>query len=458
MLPPREAPAAAHLTVRWGNATVVATQVALAREPSFLDGAVRIEKSDAGFALVVVPVSGAAEVRAAILPERRQRVFAGPFTIVVDTETEAQVPLVRRALVGARALVADGASFALHVTVIAIVAFFADPLAPHEPLDLSHLVDAVAEAPRPSDEEDLSGAAGVIEGANVSSAAPEGASGSANDTVADRGIPVPGPRGADRTPESYRSRDELLADAASFGIISLVRTADARMASPWNGADDLASAGGASGIAWGNTLGEGLGYGGLGLLGIGEGAGGKGAGAPWGGSGGGLGFAGATCDDQCMGAMMGHGMGRGTGARLGGSHRTRAPVVRCGAGNAASAPADDKSGPMPVEGPRLASASGGGGCVASVVGRLPPEVIQRVVRQNFGRMKACYQTQTDTQGRVTVRFVIQRDGSVGGVRASGEGVRDSLASCVGKAFGAISFPQPEGGVVTVAYPIVFSPE
>ena len=102
------------------------------------------------------------------------------------------------------------------------------------------------------------------------------------------------------------------------------------------------------------------------------------------------------------------------------------------------------------------------GCSANVSGRLPPETIQRVVRQNFGRFRLCYEKDLKEQPsvfmRVTVSFTIGRDGSVSRARGSGEGgAPASTANCVAEAFRAIAFPQPEGGVVNVTYPIVFTP-
>lgn len=131
------------------------------------------------------------------------------------------------------------------------------------------------------------------------------------------------------------------------------------------------------------------------------------------------------------GAGPGSGQGFGSGhGRLGGSHRAKPPQVRMGA--------------------------------TQVSGRLPPEVIQRIVRQNFGRFRLCYEqdlrTQPSLAQRVTVSFTIGRDGSV--TRASGTadgGAPQSTASCVARAFSGISFPEPEGGVVNVTYPLVFSP-
>jgi photosystem II stability/assembly factor-like uncharacterized protein len=88
--------------------------------------------------------------------------------------------------------------------------------------------------------------------------------------------------------------------------------------------------------------------------------------------------------------------------------------------------------------------------------------VQRVVRQNFGRFRRCYEDglhgNPSLEGRVAVKFVIARDGSVmtsqdGGSDLADDGVRQ----CVVRSFGTLSFPKPEGGIVTVVYPIVLSP-
>jgi Ca-activated chloride channel family protein len=157
-----------------------------------------------------------------------------------------------------------------------------------------------------------------------------------------------------------------------------------------------------------DSIGDAFGAGGLGLSGVGQGGGGQGFG---------------------MGLGSGEGFGAGHG-RLSGSHRSDPPKVRMGA--------------------------------TSVSGRLPPEVIQRIVRQNFGRFRLCYENglrnNFNLQGRVTVRFVIDRAGAVSSVSNGGSDMPDNgVVSCVMRAFWGLSFPQPEGGIVTVTYPIMFSP-
>ena len=96
-------------------------------------------------------------------------------------------------------------------------------------------------------------------------------------------------------------------------------------------------------------------------------------------------------------------------------------------------------------------------------GRLAPEVIQRVVRLNDGRYRACYEnglrTDPGLQGRVTVKFMIDRTGGVAVAADGGSDIPDEgVRRCVVSSFLSLSFPAPDSGAVTVVYPIVFSPE
>ena len=187
-------------------------------------------------------------------------------------------------------------------------------------------------------------------------------------------------------------------------------------AAPARAADPMS----ARGNMWGDEIGDSFGAGGLGLSGVGEGGGGR-----------------AEAQEFGMIGTLGHGAGTGSGqgfgsghGRLGGSHRASPPTVRMGA--------------------------------TTVNGRLPPEVIQRIVRQNFGRFRLCYENglrnNPNLQGRVSVRFVIGADGAVSNVANAGSDLPDAAATaCVIRAFVGLSFPQPEGGIVTVTYPILFAP-
>jgi hypothetical protein len=97
-----------------------------------------------------------------------------------------------------------------------------------------------------------------------------------------------------------------------------------------------------------------------------------------------------------------------------------------------------------------------------ISGRLPPEVIQRVVRLNHGRFRGCYQkallAKPRLSGRVAVRFVIGPVGHVMSVSDEGSTL-DSPATirCVLESFSKLEFPIPEGGDVTVVYPLRLTP-
>jgi beta-lactamase regulating signal transducer with metallopeptidase domain len=95
-------------------------------------------------------------------------------------------------------------------------------------------------------------------------------------------------------------------------------------------------------------------------------------------------------------------------------------------------------------------------------GRLAPEVIQQVVRQNFGAFRACYesglQKNSKLEGRVTVKYVINPDGTVQGAADEHSTLPDGeVVHCVVGGFAALTYPPPEGGYVTVVYPIEFNP-
>jgi hypothetical protein len=97
-----------------------------------------------------------------------------------------------------------------------------------------------------------------------------------------------------------------------------------------------------------------------------------------------------------------------------------------------------------------------------VNGRLPPEVIQQVVRANFDPMRDCYEAglkrNNGLQGRVAVKFVIDREGRVTCAEDFQSDMPDrQIIRCIVAEYRKLRFPKPEGGVVTVVYPIIFSP-
>ena len=179
----------------------------------------------------------------------------------------------------------------------------------------------------------------------------EGSMGNPNVTATNKRYAVKGP--ADNQ-DPHIAKQAALRDAMEFGMIGLLNSGaggdpDAPTA-PWGREDSMGNdEKSARGNMWGDEIGDAFGAGGLGLTGIGEGGGGKGEGI-------GLGNIGTI--GHGAGTGTGQGFGSGSG-RLGGTHKSKPPSVRMGA--------------------------------TSVSGRLPPEVIQRIVRQNFGRFRLCYE-------------------------------------------------------------------
>ena len=223
--------------------------------------------------------------------------------------------------------------------------------------------------------------------------------------------------------DSAIARQEALREAAEFGMFGLLNADGGAPKSPWGrenalGNDPMS----ARGNMWGDAIGDSYGAGGLGLTGTGAGDGGGG------GRGEGIGL--GNIGTMGHGSGLGSGQGYGSGG-LGGHAHARAPKIRQG--------------------------------TTTVNGRLPPEVIQRIVRQNFGRFRLCYEQgllkDPKLTGMVATKFVIDTQGAVtSAARDASTTMSDaSVVSCVTRAFSSFSFPQPEGGIVTVVYPVIFEP-
>ena len=224
-------------------------------------------------------------------------------------------------------------------------------------------------------------------------------------------------------PDPHLARSAALREASEFGLIGLL-SAGARgdpdaPTTPWGretsaGRDRLS----ARGNLWSEELGAAFG-GGLGLSGIGEGGGGLGEGI-------GLGKIG-----HGWGCSCGQGRGQGWGnGRVRDTHRSHAPRVRTQPPN--------------------------------VSGQLPAAVVQRIVTQSQGQVRSCYAEglarQPALAGQISVRFVIDREGQVSHVAGGGSDLPDAaVIRCVVAAFYGLSFPKPLGGIVTVNYPLRFSP-
>jgi hypothetical protein len=110
----------------------------------------------------------------------------------------------------------------------------------------------------------------------------------------------------------------------------------------------------------------------------------------------------------------------------------------------------------------VAAACGGPKAPSKPGGSLPPEVIQREVRSHYGAFRRSYESglahNPQLQGRVVVRFVVELDGLVRRVVSNGSDMPDpKVVECIVAEYKNLTFPHPEGGIVTVVYPIMFSP-
>jgi hypothetical protein len=330
-----------------------------------------------------------------------------------------------------------GLSFLTHAALVAAMASFVPPLGladdearrREDQYLIQQYLRAAAEREEAAKENDAVAESDADEregGSGERAKDEEGSMGQPNSKQAAHRYGVQGQRD---NPDPHLAREAARREAAAFGMIGLLASGtggdpNAPTAS-WGRDESLGrDESSARGNMWGATIDEAFGAAGLGLTGVGEGGGSSGEGI-------GLDAIG-TLGVSGIGNEAGFGPG-GIGrhhGRLAKGHAPRAPQFRVGE--------------------------------TTIQGRLPGEIVQRIVRQNYGRFRLCYEgglrNNPSLQGRVEIRFVIGRDGAVSGVSNGRSDLPDPhVVQCVAQAYYGLSFPQPEGGIVTVVYPIVFSP-
>ena len=337
-----------------------------------------------------------------------------------------------------------GLSLVMHAGVIGSLFFFMPRMGADDAeeqnrdqiLMMQKFLNASAE--RAVEEEKTSGgAADSSPAGGESGERARGAEGKVGSTTAKTGEGRWAKQGPPDNPNPQLSRKELMQQAAQFGMIGIVAQGSmsdmSAPTTPWapdvaQGRDTMS----ANGNMWASQIGDAPGLGGLGLFSTGEGGGGNGLGIGIGDHGVmGPGVGKCTPGGNCVGMGVGPGgWGHGAGPLKGG-HTPKGPSMH------------------PI-----------GDTIAG--GHIPPEVIQRIVRANFGRFRNCYEnglrTNPSLAGRIATKFVIDRTGAVGAVSDGGSDMPDrGVIACVNRSFYGLSFPQPEGGVVTVTYPIQFTP-
>ena len=148
------------------------------------------------------------------------------------------------------------------------------------------------------------------------------------------------------------------------------------------------------------------------------------------------------------------GKGRdGSAAANSGSPSAAAPPAAVGPVSAEGASTSPTEAASPMQGRPLGTVTQAS---ITVTDGLPESIVERIVRQNFGRFRLCYESGLRTNpglaGRVAVKFFIDHAGAVSASSDSGSTLPDQdVVSCITRALGNITFPQPEASTVTVVY-------
>ena len=237
-----------------------------------------------------------------------------------------------------------------------------------------------------------------------------------------------GVQGPQDNPDPHIARQAALREAAEFGMIGLLNVGAGgdpnAPTAPWGRDDSLGNDPlSARGNMWGDAIGDSFGAGGLGLSGIGEGGGGRGEGI-------GLGNIGT------------HRSRRRHRHRSGLRLRPRPPRRRRTRRKPPAGPHGRDAGQ------RSPPAGGHPAHRAPELRSLPSLLRERPAQQpeppgsRLGARSSSAATARSRQRRQ------RRLGPAGSAASS---------SCVVRGFYGLSFPQPEGGIVTVVYPIMFNP-
>jgi hypothetical protein len=96
-----------------------------------------------------------------------------------------------------------------------------------------------------------------------------------------------------------------------------------------------------------------------------------------------------------------------------------------------------------------------------VQGHLGSEVVQKVVRKGFAKLRYCYelalQKDPKAAGTIIVRFIIDTTGAVESAHFGGGTLTDDdTRKCMLDAVRKLTFPEPDGGKVMVTYPFEFT--
>jgi hypothetical protein len=124
----------------------------------------------------------------------------------------------------------------------------------------------------------------------------------------------------------------------------------------------------------------------------------------------------------------------------------------------ASSPAVPLYGAVPFVGtPKIRE-----GALSLSNGGLSRDVVQRILRKSFARVRLCYENglrgNPSLAGMIRVRFVIESNGSVGTATDAGSSVADpAVVRCAVSGFDSLEFPTPSTSAVVGVYTIYLDP-
>jgi hypothetical protein len=146
-------------------------------------------------------------------------------------------------------------------------------------------------------------------------------------------------------------------------------------------------------------------------------------------------------------------------AALGLALAALASSASCGAPQAEAGPSrvQGVAGSAPTIAPLSQSVDTKAGRIA-VSGALAPQVIRGVMREQFGRFRACYESLPQPRPVVSsdLNFTIGAAGDVTAGHVDSE-ASPALGQCLERVVLALHFPAPKAGDVTVEYPVQFGP-
>ncbi len=97
-----------------------------------------------------------------------------------------------------------------------------------------------------------------------------------------------------------------------------------------------------------------------------------------------------------------------------------------------------------------------------MIGNVDKATVDRIVKQHLAQIRTCYERELSRNpklsGKVTVKFVIAKDGSVSTSSSAHSTLRSPIAEdCVHGMFRRMRFPPPRGGgIAMIRYPLIFN--